>query len=140
MEDKYYSSTGGFLSFEEAEILKRRAESFLRNAERLIEEKEWDLAMFNLEQYCQLIIKYKLLVLSGSYPRTHSLRRMIRELGEFHREILDLIEDTRHLHYIARLEEAYIASRYLPYVYEEKEVKDIYKFVIEVFRSYVEKI
>ena len=120
--------------------MRRRAESFLRNAKRLIEEKEWDLAMFNLEQYCQLIVKYKLLVLRGSYPRTHSLRRLIRELGEFYQEILKLIENTEHLHYIARLEEAYITSRYLPYVYEEKEVKDIYRFVVEVFKPLVEKI
>jgi len=128
------------LAFEEAEILKRRAEAFLKNAERLMEEGEWDLAMFNLEQYCQLIIKYKLLVLRGSYPRTHSLRRLIRELGEFDQSILSLVEDTRYIHYIARLEEAYIASRYLPYVYEEKEVRDLYRFVVEVFRSLVEKI
>ena len=128
------------MSFEEAEILRRRAESFLRNAERLIEEEEWDLAMFNLEQYCQLILKYKLLVLRGSYPRTHSLRRSIRELGEIHQDILGLIENIENLHYIARLEEAYIASRYLPYIYEEREVRDIYRFVVEVFRPLVEAI
>ena len=128
------------MSFEEAEILRRRAEAFLRNAERLIKEEEWDLAIFNLEQYCQLIIKYKLLVLRGSYPRSHSLRRLIRELGEFNRDILSLIENTRYLHYVARLEEAYISSRYLPYVYEEKEVVDIYRFVVEVFKPLVEKI
>jgi len=128
------------LSFEEAEILRRHAEAFLRNAERLIKEKEWDLAIFNLERYCQLIIKYKLLVLRGSYPRSHSLRRLIRELGEFNRDILSLIENTRYLHYVARLEEAYISSRYLPYVYEEKEVVDIYRFVVEVFKPLVEKI
>ena len=63
------------MSFEEAEILKERAEAFLRNAKRLIEEKEWDLAMFSLEQYSQLILKYKLLVKYGTYPRTHSIRR-----------------------------------------------------------------
>lgn len=128
------------MSFEEAEILRRHAEAFLRNAERLIKEKEWDLAIFNLERYCQLIIKYKLLVLRGSYPRSHSLRRLIRELGEFNRDILSLIENTRYLHYVARLEEAYISSRYLPYVYEEKEVVDIYRFVVEVFKPLVEKI
>jgi HEPN domain-containing protein len=53
------------LSFEEAEVLKKRAEAFLRNAERLIKDKEWDLAIFNLEQFCQLILKYKLLIKKG---------------------------------------------------------------------------
>ena len=32
------------MSFEEAEILRKRAEDFLRNAERLVEEQVWDLA------------------------------------------------------------------------------------------------
>jgi len=129
-----------FLSYEKAELIRRRAEAFLRNAERLIAEREWDLAVFNLEQYCQLILKYKLLVMRGSYPRTNSIRRLIRIIGEENPRLLELIEDERHLHYIARLEEAYIASRYLPYVYEEREVVDLYRFVVEVFKPYVEEI
>jgi len=128
------------MSFGEAEIIKKRAYSFLRNAERLIEEGEYDLGMFNLEQYCQLILKYKLLVKKGSYPRTHSLRRLIRELGEFNESILVLINDIKNLHYIARLEEAYIASRYLPTIYEEMETRDLFRFVKEVFKPIVEAI
>ncbi len=50
-----------------------------------------------------------------------------------------LAEDVVKLHYIARLEEAYIASRHLPYSYGEAEVKDIYRFVVEVFKPLVEK-
>ena len=50
------------MSYELVEILKKRAESFLKNSERLIQEKEWDLAAFNLEQYCQLILNYLLLL------------------------------------------------------------------------------
>lgn len=128
------------MSFEEVEILRRRAHSFLRNAERLIEEGEYDLAVFNLEQYCQLILKYKLLNMKGSYPRTHSLRRLIRELGESNKDVLALVNDVGNLHYIARLEEAYIASRYHPISYEEAEVRDLIRFVKEVFRRVVEGV
>lgn len=128
------------VSFEEAEILKKRAEAFLHNAGKLIKDKEWDLAIFNLEQFCQLILKYKLLVKKGSYPRTHSLRVLIRILAQDNPELLELVENENNLHYIARLEEAYIVARYLPYIFEEKEVMDIYRFVMEVFKSFVEKI
>ena len=128
------------MSFEEAEVLKKRAEAFLRNAERLIKDKEWDLAIFNLEQFCQLILKYKLLIKKGSYPRTHSLRTLIRILAQDNPELLELVESEKNLHYVARLEEAYIVARYLPYIFEEKEVKDVYRFVMEVFKSFVEKI
>ena len=126
------------MSFELVEMLKKRAESFLKNSERLIQEREWDLAAFNLEQYCQLILKYLLLLKKGGYARTHSLRALIRELGSIKREVLRLVEDEKYLHYIARLEEAYIASRYLPYSYEESEVKSLYRFVLEVFKPAVE--
>jgi len=128
------------VSFEEAELLRSRAESFLRNARRLIEEGEADIAIFSLEQYCQLILKYKLLVYTGSYPRTHSLRQLIRELGRVDPRILVLVNDVKNLHYVARLEEAYISSRYLPYKYTIEEVKDIGRFILEVFKPIVDSI
>jgi len=128
------------VSFEEAELLRSRAESFLRNAQRLIEEGEVDIAIFSLEQYCQLILKYKLLVYTGSYPRTRSLRQLIRELGRVDSRIVVLVSDVRNLHYVARLEEAYISSRYLPYKYTFEEVKDISRFILEVFKPIVDSI
>jgi len=60
------------------------------------------------------MLKYKLLVRRGTYPRTHSLRRLIRELGELVPEVLILVNDVRNLHYVAGIEEAYITFRYLP--------------------------
>lgn len=36
------------MSFEEAEVLRLRAEAFLRNAESLYAEGEYDLAAFNI--------------------------------------------------------------------------------------------
>ncbi|MEM0489306.1 MAG: HEPN domain-containing protein [Candidatus Bathyarchaeia archaeon] len=128
------------MSIEEVEVIRRRAEAFLANAQRLLEGGEWDLAVFSLEQYCQLILKYKLLVKFGSYPRTHSLRRLIRELAVVSPGLLALIEDEENLHYIARLEEAYIASRYLPYTYEEKEVRSLYRFVVEKFKPLMDGV
>ncbi|BAJ50437.1 conserved hypothetical protein [Candidatus Caldarchaeum subterraneum] len=128
------------MSADDAELMKARAIAFLRNADRLMEEHEWDLAMFNLEQYCQLMLKYKLLVQRGIYPKTHSLRTLIRILGENNPGLLTMVEDSSKLHYVARLEEAYIVSRYMPYRFEEKEVRDVYRFVVEVFKPFVEKL
>lgn len=54
------------MSFEEGEILRESAEAFLTNSERLIGEGFFDLAAFSLEQYCQLILKYKLLLKTGT--------------------------------------------------------------------------
>ncbi|MEM3677503.1 MAG: HEPN domain-containing protein [Candidatus Bathyarchaeia archaeon] len=128
------------MSFEEAEVLRRRAEAFLKNAEYLLKSGEWDLAVFNLEQYCQLILKYKLLIKVGSYPRTHSLRRLIRELAGFHPKLLSLVEDEKELHYVARLEEAYVTSRYIPYSYEEGEAQSLHRFVTSKFKLLVDEV
>ena len=98
------------LSFEEAEILKDRAEAFLRNAEYLISVSEWDLAIFCIEQYCQLILKYKLLIKSGSYPRTYSIRELIKRLSLYDRKIEILLEDENNLLYLTKLEDAYIVQ------------------------------
>jgi len=62
------------------------------------------------------------------------------ELGKDNKEILKLLEDEVSLLYITKLEDAYIASRYLPRRYDEREVKLTYKFIIEVFKNVVEKI
>lgn len=37
------------MSFEEAQIIKERAEAFLKNAQMLFEEGIYDLAAFNIE-------------------------------------------------------------------------------------------
>ncbi|MEM2275158.1 MAG: HEPN domain-containing protein [Thermofilum sp.] len=128
------------LSLEEVRLLCGRAEGFLRNAEHLISVGEWDLAAFSLEQYCQLALKCKLLLEAGSCPRARSLRRLVRELGRLAPGPLTLLEDGVSLHYVARLEEAYVAARYMPYSYEEREVKSLYRFVVEKFKPLVEKV
>ncbi len=88
----------------------------------------------------RFMLKYRLLVRSGGYPRTHSLRRLIRELGERDRSILELLEDERSLLYVTKLEDAYVASRYLLRGYEGREVKDAYRFVTEVLKRAVERL
>lgn len=106
----------------------------------MLESREWDLSVFNLEQYCQLILKYKLLIKTGSYPRTHSLKALIREIAKINPKILSLVKDEDKLHYVARLEEAYITSRYLPYIYEESEAKSLFRFVMEIFKPVIDEI
>ncbi|MEM0335449.1 MAG: hypothetical protein QXT33_03470 [Thermofilum sp.] len=61
----------------------------------------------------QLALKCKLLLEAGSYPRARSLRRLVRELGRLVPELLTLLEDEVSLHYVARLEEAYVPLRRL---------------------------
>ncbi|MGB9717094.1 MAG: HEPN domain-containing protein [Thermoproteota archaeon] len=116
------------MSFEEAEVLRERAYAFLRNAKRLFEEREFDLAAFSVEQFFQLILKYKLLVKTGTYPRTHSIVRLLRVLDDAAsgRGLASLIDS--EIMILTKVEDAYVISRYFPRRYEEKEVKQLIEF------------
>ncbi|MEM2971030.1 MAG: HEPN domain-containing protein [Candidatus Bathyarchaeia archaeon] len=128
------------MSIKEAEILNERAKAFLENAGRLIEEGKFDLAAFNIEQYCQLTLKYKLLIKTGTYPRIHSIMGLLRLLSSLSREIKSFIENSNNILYLTKIEDAYIGARYLPRLYEENEVKDMLRFAAEEFRKVVERI
>ena len=128
------------MSFSEAEILRKRASDFLEEGGHLIDVKKYDLAIFNLEQYCELILKYKMLIKLGYYPRTHSLKELINKLSEFDDNIRDLVNNEKDLLYIGRLTDAYISARYMPFEFDEKETKNVYKFIVEVFNKYVNRI
>ena len=128
------------MSFEEAEVLRERAESFLANTERLVEEGVYDLAAFSIEQYCQLILKYKLLLKTGTYPRTHSIIRLIRLLSTVSPSLRSLLEGENNILYLTKVEDSYIGARYLPRRYEESEVRGMLRFVKEVFKGAVEGV
>lgn len=128
------------MSFEEAELLRERAENFLANAEELAEKGNYDLAAFNVEQYCQLILKYYLLVKVGTYPRTHSLMSLLRNLSTLTSSLKDLLLDGKWVVMLTKIEDAYIGSRYLPRKYEKVEVEEMLKFVKEVFKPAIERL
>lgn len=50
------------------------------------------------------------------------------------------MEDELNLLYVARLEKAYLTARYIPYSYEESEVKSLYCFVMEKFKPLADKV
>jgi len=127
------------VSFEEAEILRERAESFLRNAEELFLKGFYDLAAFNIEQYCQLIVKYKLLMKTGAYLRTRSLIKLLRLLSNISGG-LDMLFEGRNIVMLTKIEDAYIGARYLARRYEKGEVEEMLKFVLEVFKNVIERI
>jgi len=127
------------VSFEEAEVLRERAEEFLRNAEELFQKRVYDLSAFNLEQYCQLMLKYKLLVKTGMYPRTHSLMTLIRLLSNV-ASGLEVLFEGKNVVMITKIEDAYIVARCMPRRYEKEEVEEMLKFVKEVFRNVVARI
>ncbi len=119
------------------EILRERSSDYLAEAKRLVEEGKWDLAMVAIHQHCELLLKYYALKLNGSYPRTHSLRELIRLLVKHKKELNDLINNEPNILKLARLEDAYISSRYFPVRATKEDVVPLLRFVEDIFDEYI---
>jgi len=124
----------------EADLLRKRALNFLKNAKDLFKKGIFDIAAFNLEQFCQLYLKYKLFMEIGEFPKTHSIRDLLLELGKASSkkgEVRKFL--TANISTIKNLENAYITSRYIPIEFEKEEVNEMLKFV-KNFKNFVDNL
>lgn len=110
------------------EKLKKRADRFFVNAFSDYEAKEYDVAMFNLEQSAQLYLKARILSYGIQFPKTHSIGELMRNLSQLGYENIEkLIRKYRRT--IELLEIAYISSRYLPLSFSREDVEECIDFV-----------
>jgi len=89
------------------------------------ENRDYDLALFHIEQFEQLYSKYLLYKRIGDYPKTRSLLRLLSNLVRIYgdcglREFID-----KYLEGLYLLEDAYISTHYLPRAYDEYIAKRI---------------
>jgi len=117
------------LSGEYVKRLKKRSESFLREAVTTIDK---DLAMFFIEQAAQIYIKATYYELFGEKIRGHNIRNLLGTLLEtlkqhgYNKEsekIKSFVNQYREELILA--EEAYIESRYGETCYSEEDVNKL---------------
>ncbi|GAB6947123.1 HEPN domain-containing protein [Vulcanisaeta sp. JCM 16161] len=123
---------------EEINTLIRRARDFLRTAGFQVENGMYDLAIFNLEQALQLFLKAKILEYGAQYPRTHSIRYLLKFLRDIvpsdkKRVVSELLD--KYLFELGVLEDAYIGARYVPREYTREEAERLIKVVSEIMSS-----
>jgi len=116
----------------EIEVLLKRTEGFIKDALEDIRREDYDLAMFHIEQACQLIIKAKLLELTGYFEKTHSLRQLLLDLSKVfkEKEIKEFLENNWET--FRNLEFAYISSRYMPEEFRKADVEKALKLYEEL--------
>ncbi len=114
----------------QAEFLKKRADEFLENARENIKKERYNLAAFNLEQTCQLYLKYYLFLRLADFPKTHSIRDLLSDIGQVY-EKTPVVEKIKvdKVNEIADLEEAYLSARYLPAEFNALQIKQMESFV-----------
>ncbi|AKG90895.1 putative conserved protein related to C-terminal domain of eukaryotic chaperone, SACSIN [Geoglobus ahangari] len=128
------------MSVEEIEILRDRSEKFLKNARHLYETGIYDLAAFNIQQSVELYLKYRLFLLAGDYPKTHSIKKLLRELGKIAGKTEDVEKFMKeNIDRISNLENAYITSRYIPSEFEKVEIENMLD-VAEKIRKLVDEL
>ena len=119
-------------------ILKKRAQSMISLAERLLSEGEYDLAVLNAEYAVQLYVKALIFRISGEELRGHSIRVLMGFLASLLEEkgfrdlavqITDYIRGNRRL--LAELEEAHVKSVYGVFEYSEAQARRL----VEVAKS-----
>ncbi|MEM5814898.1 MAG: HEPN domain-containing protein [Candidatus Aenigmatarchaeota archaeon] len=112
------------------EILKERADEFVKLAEYAYKRKRYDLAMFNLEQAIQLYLKYKIWQKLGDFEKTHSITKLLKDFGRVYKKskvINKFIKENLKL--INDLEVAYIESRYLPAQFLKEDIDRVFEFL-----------
>lgn len=124
------------MSSQEVKLLRRRADTFLRHAKEALEHGEFDFACFSSEQASQLMVKSAMLELLGEIPRMHRVRELLYSLANSvpgsEPSISRFVKKNREG--LMALDEAYIASRYMPFKYEDEDAKGMVRLTEEVFQ------
>ena len=122
-------------SFEEFQILIKRAKDFLVEAEEAIQNNRFDLSSFFAEQAVQLYLKAVLLKIVGDYPKTHYIRVLLSRLSQvLPDDKRILLEDfmKRNRAKISELEDTYITARYIPKIFGKDDAIDLVNLAKEL--------
>jgi len=122
------------------DFLKKRAESFLKNARDLIQKEDYPLAAFNLQQTAQLHLKYYLFLKLKRYPKIHLLGELLKGIGKVYKkgkEINKIIDENSNI--ISDLNQASYTARYLPAEFFKSQLENMLKFVEELV-SFLKKL
>jgi len=124
----------------EINFLKERAQEFWKEAIRNIEEGNYNLAAFHLEQAMQLYLKYLIGKELGEWPKTHYLYELLSKINEIYKnEKLKKFQEENELFW-DDLSDAYFTSRYYPRTFSKSLVENFKKYCEEFFKLVEEEL
>jgi len=131
-------------------LLRRRAESMIRLAEKLLGEEEHDLAVLNAEYAAQLYVKSVLYRLTGEEWRGHSVRTLLGAVAlvageEGLKDVAEVVIEftRRNRRSLAELDEAHTRSIYGVFEYSKEQAEalvSIAKTVISLMKNIESKV
>ncbi len=115
--------------------LQARSDEFLNSAKDNLSRGHNNVTCFDADQAVQILLKANVLKLAGSFPRTHSLRRLLSDLGSLIKKDADVREFiSKNRATITMLEDAYLRSRYAMEQYDASDAKTCLKTAKEVIK------
>ena len=128
------------MSGERVNVMKERADAFLKLAAELADRGRLDIASFSVQQACQLRVKASLLRLTGEMPRIHGIRELLGILAKRMEEIGHLDEMEKITGFVREnrevlvdIEAAYTESRYGLAVATEAVVREMLRVAERLF-------
>ncbi len=117
---------------EEVRAFLRRSMKFEKNAVWNLEQGDYDLAVFHVEQAMQLLVKAKLLEVVGDFPKTHNVVTLLELLCKVTRDenIERFIKENKVR--LARLIDAYVSSRYFVREFYKEEAVEALNLLKEL--------
>lgn len=112
-----------------ADFLKKRAEEFFEGAKYHFKKDHYNIVAFDLEQACQLYLKYYLYLKLRRYPKTHLLKELLEGVGKVYKKqktIEKILKEKASV--IGDLEQAYLTSRYLPVEFSRYQIENMLVF------------
>ncbi|MGC8665037.1 MAG: HEPN domain-containing protein [Nitrososphaeria archaeon] len=102
-----------------AEYLRNNAIDFLEEAEENIKKGKFNIAVFNLEMSLQLALRYELYQQTGSFQKTHDLKKLLSQIIDLtgNKELVEILKNESVT--LDLIEQAYISARYLPVQYSK---------------------
>ncbi len=122
---------------EDLDTLRQKTELYLEESQRMIEEKKWVLAAIALHQHCEYLLKYKALQLTGTVPKTHSLKSLIKFLEKHNVMVRQLLLDRTYSFRLTRIEGAYLLSKITSVKYNRDVLLPLFDFTRDVFDNLV---
>lgn len=112
------------------DFLKERSEQFFEEAQHSFQKGNLELCAFDLEQSCQLYLKYTIGKLLGDFPHVHNLIELIdaTALASNNAELTDFLQ--QKIKIVQSLGKAYFDARYYDTKFDVREVEEMISVVI----------
>lgn len=128
-------------AIDQVEVLRTRAEQFLRHAVEALERGEYDLSCFFTQQSTELLLKALVLRITGQVPRLHSVRyllalllKLLEELGvgaEVRTHVVQFCESRREV--LKLMDEVYVEAQYTAKRYEREDAEKLVNLCREIW-------